>query len=148
MYEFADRLLNIALPSKDFRESIPILLMVEELCFLGVKEQLIFPEVDYDKVEKVQGMDIVFVTTAKTEESQELLRLMGMPFAKYTRRENVARKSLRISQQRKQKYSTREYNRCRICGRPRVSEKFGICRICFRELAYKGQIPGVRKASW
>nr|WP_211660209.1 type Z 30S ribosomal protein S14 [Peptoniphilus gorbachii] len=52
-------------------------------------------------------------------------------------------------QKRKQKYSSREYTRCKICGRPHsVLQKYGICRICFRELAYKGQIPGVRKASW
>lgn len=66
------------------------------------------------------------------------------------RRENVvAKKSLKVKQQRKQKYRTREYTRCNICGRPHsVLRKFGICRICFRELAYKGQIPGVKKASW
>ena len=52
-------------------------------------------------------------------------------------------------QKRKQKYSSREYTRCKICGRPHaVLQKYGICRICFRELAYKGEIPGVRKASW
>ncbi|GIW48925.1 MAG: hypothetical protein KatS3mg079_401 [Caloramator sp.] len=56
--------------------------MVEETTHLGVKEQLIFPEIEYDKVEKLRGMDIVFVTTAKTdEEARELLRLLGMPFA-------------------------------------------------------------------
>ena len=55
----------------------------------------------------------------------------------------MAKKSMVIKQQRKQKYSTREYNRCKICGRPHAYlRKFGICRICFRELAYKGQIPG------
>ena len=54
-----------------------------------------------------------------------------------------------IKQQRKPKFSTREYTRCRICGRPHAYlRKYGICRICFRELAYKGQIPGVKKASW
>jgi len=52
-------------------------------------------------------------------------------------------------QKRKPKFSTRAYNRCQICGRPRgYLRKFGVCRICFRELAYKGQIPGVKKASW
>ena len=57
--------------------------------------------------------------------------------------------ALGIKQQRKAKFSTREYNRCRICGRPHAYlRKYGICRICFRELAYKGQIPGVKKASW
>ncbi len=83
MYEFLDRLVNIALPRvRDFRG-------VSDKSFdgrgnyaLGIKEQLIFPEINYDKVEKVRGMDIIIVTTAKTdEESRELLRLMGMPFA-------------------------------------------------------------------
>jgi small subunit ribosomal protein S14 len=61
----------------------------------------------------------------------------------------VAKTSMKVKQQRKQKYSTHEYTRCNRCGRPHaVLRKFGICRICFRELAYKGQIPGVRKASW
>ena len=61
----------------------------------------------------------------------------------------MAKTSMKIKQQRKQKFSTREYNRCRICGRPHAYlRKYGICRVCFRELAYKGQIPGVKKASW
>jgi len=61
----------------------------------------------------------------------------------------VAKKSLINKQQRKPKYSTRAYNRCRLCGRPHgYLRKFGICRICFRELAYRGEIPGVKKASW
>ena len=56
---------------------------------------------------------------------------------------------MKLKQQREQKFSTREYNRCKICGGPHAYlRKFGICRICFRELAYKGQIPGVKKASW
>lgn len=61
----------------------------------------------------------------------------------------MARKALIIKQQRPQKYETREYNRCNICGRPHgYLRKFGLCRICFRELAYKGQIPGIKKSSW
>ena len=61
----------------------------------------------------------------------------------------MARKAMKVKQQRKQKYKTREYTRCSICGRPHsVPKDFGICRICFRELAYKGEIPGVRKSSW
>ena len=60
----------------------------------------------------------------------------------------MARKAMVVKQQRKQKYATREYTRCTICRPHSVLRKFGICRICFRELAYKGQIPGVRKASW
>ena len=61
----------------------------------------------------------------------------------------MAKTAMKIKQQRKQKFSTREYTRCNICGRPHsVLRKYGICRICFRELAYKGRIPGVKKASW
>ena len=61
----------------------------------------------------------------------------------------MAKKSMKIRQARPQKLEVREYNRCKICGRPHAYlRKYGICRICFRELAYKGQIPGVRKASW
>ena len=117
MYEFADRLINLALPRvRDFRGVNPNAFDGRGNYALGIKEQLIFPEVEYDKVDKVRGMDVIFVTTAKTDE---------------------------------QKFSTREYSRCRICGRPHAYlRKYGICRICFRELAYKGQIPGVKKASW
>lgn len=61
----------------------------------------------------------------------------------------MARKSLIIKQRRTPKFKVRAYNRCRICGRSRgYLRKFGVCRICFRELAYKGEIPGVTKASW
>ena len=61
----------------------------------------------------------------------------------------MAKKSLVLKAQRKPKFSTRAYIRCNICGRPHANlRKYGVCRICFRELAYKGQIPGVRKASW
>lgn len=56
---------------------------------------------------------------------------------------------MKVKQQRAPKFSTQAYTRCRVCGRPHsVLRKYGICRICFRELAYKGQIPGVKKASW
>ncbi|NLZ36664.1 MAG: type Z 30S ribosomal protein S14 [Clostridiales bacterium] len=61
----------------------------------------------------------------------------------------MAKKAMVLKQKNEQKYSTREYNRCKICGRPRgYLRKYGVCRICFRELVHKGQIPGVRKASW
>ena len=61
----------------------------------------------------------------------------------------MAKKSMIVKSQRKPKFKVREYTRCSICGRPHaVMSKFGICRICFRELAHDGQIPGVRKASW
>ena len=61
----------------------------------------------------------------------------------------MAKKSLKVKQARKQKFTTREYTRCTICGRPHsVLKKYGICRICFREMANKGEIPGVVKSSW
>ena len=61
----------------------------------------------------------------------------------------MAKKSMIVKSQKKQKYKVREYTRCQRCGRPHsVLKKFGICRICFRELAHKGEIPGVKKASW
>ena len=83
MYEFCDKLVSVALPRvRDFRG-------VSDKSFdgrgnysLGIKEQLIFPEIEYDKIDKVRGMDIIFVTSAKTdEEARELLRFLGMPFA-------------------------------------------------------------------
>ena len=128
MYEFVDRLINLALPRvRDFRGVNPNAFDGRGNYALGIKEQLIFPEIEYDKIDKVRGMDVIFVTTAKTdEEARELLKQFNKP-----------------------KFSTREYSRCRICGRPHAYlRKYGICRICFRELAYKGQIPGVKKASW
>lgn len=83
MYEFADKLFNVALPRvRDFKGVSSKAFDGRGNYSLGVKEQLIFPEIEYDKVEKVRGMDIIFVTTAKTdEEAKELLRLLGMPFA-------------------------------------------------------------------
>jgi large subunit ribosomal protein L5 len=84
MYEFLDRLFNIALPRvRDFRGINPNSFDGRGNYSLGVKEQLIFPELEYDKIDKVRGMDIIFVTTAKTdEEARELLTMMGAPFAK------------------------------------------------------------------
>ena len=107
MYEFVDRLINLALPRvRDFRGVNPNAFDGRGNYALGIKEQLIFPEI-------------------------------------------MAKTAMKLKQQRKQKFSTREYNRCRICGRPHAYlRKYGICRVCFRELAYKGQIPGVKKASW
>lgn len=84
MYDFADRLINLSLPRvRDFRGVNPNSFDGRGNFCLGIKEQLIFPEIEFDKVDKTRGMDIVFVTTAKTdEEARELLRLFNMPFAK------------------------------------------------------------------
>ena len=83
MYYFLDKLMNIALPRvRDFRGVNPTAFDGRGNYALGMKEQLIFPEIEYDKIDKVRGMDIIIVTTAKTdEEARELLRLLGMPFS-------------------------------------------------------------------
>ena len=83
MYEFVDKLLNIALPRvRDFHGVSANAFDGRGNYALGIKEQLIFPEIEYDKIDKVRGMDIIFVTTANTdEEARELLGLMGMPYA-------------------------------------------------------------------
>ena len=84
MYDFADRLINLALPRvRDFRGVNPDAFDGRGNYALGIKEQLIFPEIEYDKIDKVRGMDIIFVTTAKTdEEARGLLTEFGMPFTK------------------------------------------------------------------
>ena len=84
MYEFLDRLVNLALPRvRDFRGVNPNAFDGRGNYALGIKEQIIFPEIEYDKIDKTRGMDIIFVTTAKTdEEARELLKLFNMPFAK------------------------------------------------------------------
>ena len=151
MYEFMDKLMNIALPRvRDFHG-------VSDKAFdgrgnyaLGIREQLLFPEIEYDKVEKVRGMEMIFVTTAQSdEECKELLRLMACRSRSKEEDNHMAKTSMINKQQKEPKFSTRAYTRCRLCGRPHsVLRKYGVCRICFRELAYKGEIPGVRKASW
>ena len=84
MYEFVDRLFSLALPRvRDFRGINANSFDGRGNYSMGIKEQLIFPEIEYDKIDKVRGMDICFITTAKTdEEARELLTLMGAPFAK------------------------------------------------------------------
>ena len=84
IYEFVDRLINLALPRvRDFRGVNPNAFDGRGNYALGIKEQLIFPEIEYDKIDKVRGMDVIFVTTAKTdEEARELLTQFNMPFAK------------------------------------------------------------------
>ena len=84
MYEFVDRLINLALPRvRDFRGVNPNAFDGRGNYALGIKEQLIFPEIEYDKIDKVRGMDVIFVTTAKTdEEARELLTQFNMPFTK------------------------------------------------------------------
>ena len=150
MYNFMDKLISIGLPRvRDFRGISPKAFDGRGNYTLGIKEQLIFSEIEYDNIVKVRGMNIVVVTAAKSnEEAFDLLDELGMPFRK-SLEDIMAKKSMINKANKKQKFKVREYTRCERCGRPHaVMSKFGICRICFRELAYKGQIPGVKKSSW
>ena len=149
MYEFLDRFISVAIPRvRDFRGLSPNSFDGRGNYAVGMKEQLIFPEIDYDKVDKIRGMDIVIVTTAKTdEEARELLKQFGMPLE--NNGGEYGKKSLIVKSKREPKFSTRAHNRCKVCGRPHAYiRKYGLCRICFREMAHRGEIPGVHKSSW
>ena len=223
MWEFLDRLTSIAVPRiRDFRGLNPRSFDGRGNYSMGVKEQLIFPEIDYDSVDVVRGLDITITTSAKTDlEAFELLLGLGMPFAQEgrpgqearearkaeeeeeqrkeearlkaeveqdaleqlkeenpeayakpetdegegdeaaeggndeaprarpTRRVQMAKTSQKVRQGRKAKFKSRSYNRCRRCGRPRAYyRKFGLCRICLRNAAHEGYIPGMTKSSW
>ena len=215
MYEFLDRLMSIAIPRiRDFRGLNPRSFDGRGNYSLGIREQIIFPEIDYDAIDQVRGLDVTITTTARTdEEAFALLEAFGMPFsggrgrahdeergrrrggapprrraqgrgragraraaqggeprglrqarAKPEEGEEGARR--RRGERREEtgvdgedltarapartaKYKTRNYNRCKRCGRPRAYlRKFGLCRICLRELAHEGYIPGLTKSSW
>src|SRR6185437_13629999 len=138
MYEFLDRLTAVVLPRvRDFKGLPPNSFDGRGNYTLGLKDQLVFPEIDYTRVDKIKGMNITITTTARSdEEGRELLKSM-------------ARTSQFAKMRRKLKFKIRRRNRCRICGRSRgYIRKFDMCRICFRGLALKGEIPGVVKSSW
>ena len=133
MWEFFDRLVSLALPRiRDFRGLSPDAFDGHGNYTMGVTEQLIFPEIDYDKVAKVRGMDITIVTTATTDdEGRALLVALGFPLdgavgrrAGELRREyDMAKKALINKQEGKQKFRVRAYTRCQRCGRPRAVYK-------------------------
>ena len=240
MWEFLDRLNSIAVPRiRDFRGLSARSFDGRGNYSMGIREQIIFPEIDYDSIDEVRGLDVTITTTAKTdEEAFALLDGLGMPFSQEGRpgqedaeaeaeeerrkeeareraeaeagrpraaqggepggvrqaragprrarkakrapkarpamtrgratarpvmrrpsprfRRNfeqgrgvVAKTSQRVRQRRTPKFKTRGYNRCRKCGRPRAYyRKFGLCRICLRDAAHNGYVPGMTKSSW
>ncbi len=174
MWEFLDRLISVAIPRiRDFRGLPADSFDGHGNYTFGVTEQLIFPEIDYDKIDTTRGMDITIVTTARTnDEGKALLEAFGFPFrrpgdegplglmqppkkkrpwspAAERQEEVMAKKALIEKQQKKPKFKVRGYTRCRQCGRPKaVYRKFGLCRICLRDMAHAGEIPGMTKASW
>ena len=166
MWEFLDRFVTVALPRvRDFRGVSTKSFDGRGNYSLGVKEQMIFPEINYDTIESIHGMDITFVTTA-TGDDLALRPAQGAGHAVPRQRQDgrarrkrarslqgretaMARKAMIEKSKRKPKFQVRQHNRCGRCGRSRAFlRRFGLCRICFRELALFGMIPGVRKASW
>ena len=153
MYEFLDRLMNIALPRvRDFQGVSPKGFDGRGNYTLGLRDQLLFPEIDYMKVDKARGMNVSVVTTAKTdEEARKLLQFIGMPFRQLTRRRTETWPRLQRSRKKQKtpKFKVRLRNRCHLCGRPRAyMRKFALCRLCFRKLALEGDVTGVTKSSW
>ena len=155
MYEFLDRLVSVALPRiRDFRGLNPRSFDGRGNYSLGVREQIIFPEIDYDSVASIRGPrrhdhDL------GADDGRAGVRAPARPRAPVRRRrqkgsvthgQDVSR---RQAEARARKFKVRNYTRCNKCGRPRaVFKKFGLCRICLRELAHNGSIPGMTKSSW
>ena len=153
MWEFLDRLVSIALPRiRDFRGLNPDSFDGRGNYSLGIREQIIFPEIDYDSINQIRGLDVAITTTADDGRAGRgascgasacRSRADGREGTK------MAKKSLIAKAARPAKYKVRNYSRCNKCGRPRaVFKKFGLCRICLRELAHQGVIPGMTKSSW
>ena len=161
MWEFFDRLISLAIPRiRDFRGLPANSFDGRGNYTFGVTEQLIFPEIDYDRIDTTRGMDITIVTTARTdEEGKALLAAFGFPFRtadigddqqerkrKSQRDRRVDSRRARGSKRWRRRLWSRSssaprstrcagYTRCRRCGRPRaVFRKFGLCRICLREM--------------
>ena len=150
MWEFLDRLVSIALPRiRDFRGLNPDSFDGRGNYSLGIREQIIFPEIDYDSINQIRGLDVAITTTATNDVEARSLRRARLPVRVRRRESLVAKKSLRVKAARPAKFKVRNYTRCNRCGRPRaVFRKFGLCRICLRELAHQGVIPGMTKSSW
>ena len=150
---FSTGLCNVVLPRvRDFRGLAANAFDGRGNYTLGLKDQLVFPEIDYTRVDKIKGMNITLTTTAKNdEEGRELLKVLGVPLRARKEEQTIngshRQKSPRCC--KKPKFKVRVRNRCRVCGRARgYIRKFQMCRICFRGMALKGEIPGVMKASW
>ena len=158
MYEFLERLIAVALPRiRDFK-GINEKFDGKGNYTLGITEQIIFPEIDIDKITKIFGMEITFVTTAKTDE--EAYKRAKLAKRYQHKRDEIAAKVKSgemdheeawqaLSKLPRNSNPIRQHNRCKITGRPKgYIRLFGISRIQFREMASKGLIPGVTKASW
>ena len=153
MYEFLDRLISIALPRvRDFRGVSTKSFDGRGNYTLGLRDQLIFPEIDYSRVEKLKGMNITIVTTA-TDDNQARTPAPpwhALPPGRIRRIERIYGNNCKKSEGRAEaEVQLPQAQSLPDCGRPRAFlRKFGLCRLCFRALALKGEIPGVIKSSW
>ena len=146
MYEFIDRLVNIALPRiKDFRGLSSKGIDISNNYSFGIKEHIIFPEVNFDKVDKIRGMDITIVTNSSSKQATiELLKGFNFPININKKNWGIMAKTSAVQRNLK-----RIRNRCEITGRPHgVYRKLRISRIALREMAAAGKIPGMTKSSW
>ena len=150
MWEFFDRLISLAIPRiRDFRGLNPRSFDGRGNYTFGVTEQLIFPEVDYDKVDAPRGMDITIVTTARTDaEGKALLDAFGFPFRKQGRVTDGQEGAHQQAAAQAEVQGPRLHPLQALRSPKSVYRKFGLCRICLRELAHAGELPGVTKASW
>ena len=154
MWEFYDRLVSVAIPRiRDFRGLNPNSFDGRGNYTFGVTEQLIFPEIDYDKIDTVRGMDITIVTTGTTDDQgRALLRALGFPFRRDEQSAGVTRDG--EESPRPEAAAHAEVQGARVHAvpplRPRALgvQRFGLCRICFRKMVHAGEVPGVTKASW
>ena len=178
MYEFLERLIRVALPRiRDFN-GISEKMDGQGNYTLGIKEQIIFPEIEIDKNPRIHGVEITFVTTAKTdEEAHALLPSAFLSRNTITKNSSMAKESMKAREVKRAKLvakyaakraalkeagdyaaldklpknasPVRLHNRCSLTGRPKgYMREFGLSRIQFREMASQGLIPGVKKASW
>ena len=148
MWEFLDRLLSIALPRiRDFRGLDGRKLDGHGNYTFGLTEQSVFHEIDQDKIDRVAGHG-----HHGGHHRQDRRRGPGAaqaPGLPVQGELSMAKKALIIKAAAKPKFSVRAYTRCQRCGRPKaVYRKFGLCRVCIREMAHRGELPGVSKASW
>ena len=145
MYEFVDKFFSLALPRvRDFKGINPTRSTAAATIPADSRAAHFPPKSSTTRSIKSEAWDICCVDNGEyRRRGQRASTLLGAPFREITgRADRMAKTSMKIKQQRTQKYSTRAYNRCKICGRPHgYLRKFGICRICFRNLSYSGQIP-------
>ena len=157
MYEFLDRLVTIAFPRvRDFRGVSGKAFDGRGNYNIGVKEQIIFPEIEYDKIDALRGMNISITTTAKTDDAALVKKyaakraeLKAIIDDQSKSEEERYEARLKLQALPRNSAPTRQRNRCALTGRPRGTfRKFGLGRIKLREIAMRGEIPGMTKASW